>query len=65
MVGNNLGTLGKPVPQLVLAEMPIYNSKKPASQKWVAVFQAVTYVNPESKITSSQFKDQVFVKCFA
>lgn len=65
MVGNNLDTLGKPVPQLVLTEMPINNSKKPVSQKWAAVFQAVTYVNPRSKITRGHLKDQIFDICFA
>lgn len=35
VVRNNSGTLGKPVIQLMLAEMPAYNSKKHASQKWL------------------------------
>lgn len=55
--------LGKPITQLVVADMSGYNSKKQASHKWVAVFQAEKYVNSEPIITSGQLKDQVFGKC--
>lgn len=61
VVGNNSGTVGKPVTQL-LAAMSAYNSKTHASQKWVAVFRAEKYVNPGRKITSGQLKEQVFDK---
>lgn len=60
IVGNNPGTLGKPITHLGLAEMTGYNSKKPASQKCSAVFQVEKYANPGSKITKGQLKDQVF-----
>lgn len=46
--------LGKPITQLVVADMSGYNSKKQASHKWVAVFQAEKYVNSEPIITSGQ-----------
>lgn len=57
MVGNNLGRLGKPASQLELAGMPVYISEKPAGQKYWAVFQAEKYINPGSKMSSSELKE--------